>query len=347
MSRHASARSDADAATISKPPARPRGSISRSGCGCITSIGATPARRRCCWCMAGATIAATGTGWRRRCAATGTSSRPICAAMATASGRPTATTRSPAYIYDLAQLIHQQELAPVTIVAHSLGGNIACATPASIPRTSAGWSRSRGSARRRRRWPSAPSEPIAERMQQLDRRAARAVRPPAAPLCLDRGRLQAHAGGQPPSVARAGAASDPARRQPERGRHLQLEVRQLRARRPALRHDPGRDRGSCGRGSPARPCWSTARKAGPPTRRRTAASATSRTPRSSRSRAPATGCITTGSTASSTCCAAFCEPRRLLLGRQAAAPSPAGNGPPASQTKITGERLLARSSGRG
>jgi len=30
-----------------------------------------------------------------------------------------------AYIYDLAQLIHQQELAPVTIVGHSLGGMIA------------------------------------------------------------------------------------------------------------------------------------------------------------------------------------------------------------------------------
>src|SRR6185437_8167721 len=29
------------------------------------------------------------------------------------------------YIYDLAQLIHQQQLAPVTILAHSLGGNIA------------------------------------------------------------------------------------------------------------------------------------------------------------------------------------------------------------------------------
>lgn len=28
------------------------------------------------------------------------------------------------YIYDLAQLIHQQNLAPVTIVSHSLGGNI-------------------------------------------------------------------------------------------------------------------------------------------------------------------------------------------------------------------------------
>lgn len=29
------------------------------------------------------------------------------------------------HIYDLAQLIHQQNLAPVTIIAHSLGGNIA------------------------------------------------------------------------------------------------------------------------------------------------------------------------------------------------------------------------------
>lgn len=30
-----------------------------------------------------------------------------------------------AYVYDLAQLIHQQKLSPLTIVAHSLGGNIA------------------------------------------------------------------------------------------------------------------------------------------------------------------------------------------------------------------------------
>ena len=29
------------------------------------------------------------------------------------------------YIYDLAQLIHQQRLVPVTIIAHSLGGNVA------------------------------------------------------------------------------------------------------------------------------------------------------------------------------------------------------------------------------
>ena len=30
-----------------------------------------------------------------------------------------------AYVYDFAQLIHQQKLAPVTVVSHSLGGNIA------------------------------------------------------------------------------------------------------------------------------------------------------------------------------------------------------------------------------
>jgi pimeloyl-ACP methyl ester carboxylesterase len=30
-----------------------------------------------------------------------------------------------AYVYDLAQLIHQQRLAPVSVIAHSLGGNIA------------------------------------------------------------------------------------------------------------------------------------------------------------------------------------------------------------------------------
>ncbi|MEJ0070194.1 MAG: alpha/beta fold hydrolase [Pseudomonadota bacterium] len=39
------------------------------------------------------------------------------------------------YVYDLAQLIHQQELAPVTIVAHSLGGNIALRYTGMYPET--------------------------------------------------------------------------------------------------------------------------------------------------------------------------------------------------------------------
>ncbi len=39
------------------------------------------------------------------------------------------------YIYDLAQLIHQQQLAPVTIIAHSLGGNIALRYAGIYPET--------------------------------------------------------------------------------------------------------------------------------------------------------------------------------------------------------------------
>jgi pimeloyl-ACP methyl ester carboxylesterase len=39
------------------------------------------------------------------------------------------------YIYDLAQLIHQQRLAPVTIIAHSLGGNIALRYAGVYPET--------------------------------------------------------------------------------------------------------------------------------------------------------------------------------------------------------------------
>jgi pimeloyl-ACP methyl ester carboxylesterase len=38
---------------------------------------------------------------------------------------PDAEYSMTAYVYDLAQIIHQLELAPLTIVAHSLGGNIA------------------------------------------------------------------------------------------------------------------------------------------------------------------------------------------------------------------------------
>ena len=51
------------------------------------------------------------------------------------------------YIYDLDQLIHQQGLAPVTIVAHSLGGNICLRYAASFPTRCASWSPSRGWAR--------------------------------------------------------------------------------------------------------------------------------------------------------------------------------------------------------
>jgi pimeloyl-ACP methyl ester carboxylesterase len=40
-----------------------------------------------------------------------------------------------AFVYDLAQLIHQQKLAPVRIVAHSLGGNISLRYAGTFPET--------------------------------------------------------------------------------------------------------------------------------------------------------------------------------------------------------------------
>ncbi len=39
------------------------------------------------------------------------------------------------YVYDLAQLVHQQRLAPVTIVGHSLGGNVALRYAGIYPET--------------------------------------------------------------------------------------------------------------------------------------------------------------------------------------------------------------------
>jgi len=44
------------------------------------------------------------------------------------------------YVYDLAQLIDQLELAPVTIVAHSLGGNIALRYTGLYPDKVRNWS---------------------------------------------------------------------------------------------------------------------------------------------------------------------------------------------------------------
>ena len=40
-----------------------------------------------------------------------------------------------AYVYDLAQLIHQQNLAPVTLIGHSLGGNIALRYSGTYPQS--------------------------------------------------------------------------------------------------------------------------------------------------------------------------------------------------------------------
>ena len=106
-------------------PDRPRGSISPSGCDCIISIGATPPRRRCCSCMAGATIAATGIGWRD---GTAPGLARHCARSARPRRQPMVARR---HLHDVGLCLRSGPAdpsagtRPVTIIAHSLGGNIA------------------------------------------------------------------------------------------------------------------------------------------------------------------------------------------------------------------------------
>ena len=101
--------------------------------------------------MAGATIAATGTGWPRRCASDWHIICPDLRGHGDSQWSPDGNYSMAAYIYDLAQLIHQQGLAPVTIVAHSLGGNICLRYAGVYPGEGApSWSPSRGWARRPR-----------------------------------------------------------------------------------------------------------------------------------------------------------------------------------------------------
>ncbi len=69
------------------------------------------------------------------------------------------------YIYDLAQLIHQQKLAPVTIIAHSLGGNIALRYSGIYPETVHRLVAIEGLGPGPRSGAEADRKPIAERMR--------------------------------------------------------------------------------------------------------------------------------------------------------------------------------------
>ena len=71
-----------------------------------------------------------------------------------------------AYVYDLAQLIHQQELAPVTIVAHSLGGNIAIRYTGVYPENVRKLVAIEGLGPSPRQMAARSAVPIAERMQK-------------------------------------------------------------------------------------------------------------------------------------------------------------------------------------
>ena len=86
------------------------------------------------------------------------------------------------YIYDLAQLVHQQKLAPVTIVAHSLGGNIALRYSGIYPDNVSRLVAIEGLGPGPRQDAVSDGVPIAERMRAWIDLTARQFRPPAAAL---------------------------------------------------------------------------------------------------------------------------------------------------------------------
>ncbi len=124
------------------------------------------------------------------------------------------------YVYDLAQLIHQQRLAPVTIIAHSLGGNISLRYAGIYPDTVRRLVAIEGLGPSRRMQAQDATRTIDGRMRDwIDEQRTLSARLPRR-YPDDRGRVPAHAGREQTPLAGAGASSDPARRQPERGRHL-------------------------------------------------------------------------------------------------------------------------------
>ena len=83
------------------------------------------------------------------------------------------------YIYDLAQLIHQQRLAPVDIVAHSLGGNVALRYAGIYPQAVRRLVAIEGMGPGPKSHADAERKPIAERMRGwIDQQRASAGRLP-------------------------------------------------------------------------------------------------------------------------------------------------------------------------
>ena len=85
--------------------------------------------------MAAATIAETGTGWPRRSATTTTSSPRTCVATGIPNGCSAAATTKWTTFTTSAQLLHQRQHTPVTVIGHSLGGTISLLYAGLYPET--------------------------------------------------------------------------------------------------------------------------------------------------------------------------------------------------------------------
>ena len=142
------------------------------------------------------------------------------------------------YIYDLAQLIHSQRLAPVSIVAHSLGGNIALRYSGIYPENVRRLVAIEGLGPGPRSASEREAKPIHERMADwIAQQRAQAAEVPWRYPSLEAALARMQEANR--HLSEEMAAPDGARSEPERGRHVLLEVRSLRARLAAERHDPG------------------------------------------------------------------------------------------------------------
>ena len=194
------------------------------------------------------------------------------------------------YIYDLAQLIHQQGLAPVTIVAHSMGGNIATRYAGLYPHHVRKIVSIEGLGPSPKMIEERAKIDFAERTREwIEKKRAAAGRTPRRYPTLE--------------AALARMMEENKHLCEAQARHLTIHgVNRNEDGSYSWKFDPylnvwgdadmTQDQ--------VEALWSriTAPTAGPPTRRKTAASATSPTRRSRSTKTLATGCTTTSSTAS-------------------------------------------------
>jgi pimeloyl-ACP methyl ester carboxylesterase len=196
------------------------------------------------------------------------------------------------HVYDLAQLIHQQKLAPVTLIGHSLGGNIALRYAGLYPENVTELIAIEGLGPSPKMLAERFATGFADRMRAwIDEQRGLSGRMPR----------------------RYDGIEGAWRRMQEENKHLSPEQARHLTQHGVNQNEDGtyswkfdnyvrswppydmttHDVEGSGRASPAPPCWSTAGRVGPPIQPRTAAQSISRTRKSSPSRAPVTGCTTT------------------------------------------------------
>ena len=198
------------------------------------------------------------------------------------------------YVQDIAQLVRQAELEPVTLVAHSMGGTIAALYAGIFPGAVAKLVIVEGVGLHPDRTPM----PAHERLRYWISLQLRARRAHPASLSVPGRRRPAHAGDQSPPEPGAGPAPHRARRRPERGRHVHLEVRQLHAHPVPLRRAPRGHGSPLGTDRLPRADRELEGRLRPPHRPARHPAALPGRPASSRSATPGTGRITTSSTRS-------------------------------------------------